>query len=242
MRGLGTIINTVAIIIGGAIGMIIKGGIPERAKSTLIHACGLATLFIGISGSLSKMMTVSEGTIDVSGTILIVVSLAVGSVIGELINIEDKLERFGCWLKTIAHAENDNHFVEGFVTTSLIVCVGAMAVMGSIQDGLTGDYSTLLAKAILDLIIVMIFASSLGLGTVFSAVSVGIYQGLITLLAIFIAPYLSDSMINGLCMVGNVLIFAVGINLLWEKKIKVANMLPSILVPIIYEIIISFFH
>lgn len=242
MRGLGTIINTLAIILGGIVGMFIKGGIPDRAKNTLIQACGLATLFIGISGCLSEMIQLDNGTINISGSILIVCSLAIGSVLGELINIEAKLESFGEKLKKLAHAENDGNFVEGFVTASLIVCIGAMAVMGSIQDGLTGDYSTLLAKSILDLIIIMIFASSLGLGAVFSFVSVGIYQGLITILAIFIAPYLTDAMISGLCMVGNVLIFAVGINLLWEKKVKVANMLPSILIPIIYEIIIGFIH
>ena len=239
MRGLGTIINTLAIIVGGIIGMFIKGGIPERAKNTLIHACGLATLFIGISGTLGEMISINGDTVSMSGTILLVISLAIGSVIGELINIEGKLEIFGQWLKRIAHAEGDGNFVDGFVTASLIVCIGAMAVMGSIEDGLTGDYSTLLTKAILDLIIVMIFASSLGLGAVFSAVSVAVYQGLITVLAIFIAPYLTDAMISGLTLVGNVLIFAVGINLLWEKKIKVANMLPAIFVPVIYEIVLK---
>lgn len=242
MRGLGTIINVIAIILGGSVGKIIKGGIPDRAKNTLIHACGLATLFIGIGGALEQMVTINNSGISVSGTILLVCSLAIGSIIGEAINIEGKLEIFGEKLKKLAHAEGDNMFVEGFVTTSLIVCIGAMAVMGSISDGLTGDYSTLLAKSILDAIIVMIFASSLGLGAIFSFVSVGVYQGLITILAIFIAPYLTDAMISGLCMVGNVLIFAVGINLLWEKKVKVANMLPSIFIPVIYEIIINIIH
>ena len=242
MRGLGTIINTLAIILGGGLGMVIKGGIPERAKTTLIQACGLAVLFIGIGGALEQMISIDGDGIAVSGTILVVCSLAIGSVIGELINIEGKLEIFGEKLKKLAHAEGDNRFVEGFVTASLIVCVGAMAVMGAISDGLTGDYSTLLTKSILDAIIAMIFASSLGLGVVFSSVSILLYQGLITLLAVFIAPYLTDAMISGLCMVGNILIFAVGINLLWEKKIKVANMLPSIFVPVVYEIIMNFFR
>lgn len=239
MRGLGTIINSLAIIIGGGIGLLIKGGIPERVKQTLIQACGLASMFIGISGTISQMVTISDGKINFDGTLMIVCSLAIGAFIGELINIQDKLDIVGEKLKKIAHAENDNKFVEGFVTISLIVCIGAMAVMGSIQDGLSGDYSILLAKSILDAIIAVVFASSLGLGVLFGSVSIFFYQGLITLLAIFIAPYLTDAMVSGLSMVGSVLIFAVGINLLWERKIRVANMLPAILVPIVYEIIIG---
>lgn len=238
MRGLGTIINTLAIIIGGGVGLIIKGGVPEKIKKTLMQACGLASMFIGISGALARMLVISDNdTMSADGTILLVISLSIGALIGELINIEDRLEIVGEKLKKLAHAEKDNSFVEGFVTVSLIVCIGAMAVMGSIQDGLTGDYSTLLAKSILDAIIALVFASTLGLGVVFSSVSILVYQGLITILAIFIAPYLTDGMINGLSMVGSVLIFAVGINLLWEKKIRVANMLPAIFVPVVYEII-----
>ena len=237
MKGLGTIINALAIVVGGGIGLFVKGGIPDRVKTTLMQACGLASIFIGISGTIEQMISYSEGLIHMNGTILIVCSLAIGSLIGELINIEDRLEVIGEKLKKIAHAENDNRFVEGYVTISLIVCIGAMAVMGSIEDGLTGDYSTLLAKSILDCIIALIFASTLGIGVLFGSVSIAVYQGLITVLAIFIAPYLTNSMISGLSMVGSVLIFAVGINLLWSKKIRVANMIPSIFIPILYEII-----
>lgn len=237
MRGLGTIINSLAIILGGGIGLLIKGGIPERVKQTLIQACGLASMFIGISGAISEMISLDDGVISFDGTLMIVCSLAIGAFIGELINIEDRLDIVGEKLKKIAHAENDNKFVEGFVTISLIVCIGAMAVMGSIEDGLSGDYSILLAKSILDAIISVVFASSLGLGVLFGSVSIFVYQGLITLLAIFIAPYLTTEMISGLSMVGSVLIFAVGINLLWEKKIRVANMLPAIFIPVIFELI-----
>jgi len=237
MRGLGTIINVLAIILGGGVGLFIKKGIPDRIKSTLIQSCGLATLFIGIAGALQQMTTVSDGSLNIDGTIMIVCSLAIGSLIGELVDFESRLERVGEKLKKLAHAEHDNKFVEGFVTCSLIVCIGAMAVMGSIEDGISGDFSTLLAKSILDAIIALVFASSLGIGVLFSSISVGVYQGIITLLAIFIAPYMTTEMISGLSMVGSVLIFAVGINLLWEKKIKVANMLPSIFIPVLYEIV-----
>lgn len=241
MKGLGTIINVVAILVGGGIGIFIKGGVPEKVKTTLIQACGLATLFIGISGALEHMLVFSNGTISASGTILLVCSLAIGSFIGELINLEDKLDAAGKKLKRLAHAESDNNFVEGFVTVSLIVCVGAMAVMGSIEDGLSGDFSTLLTKSILDAIIALVFASTLGIGVLFSCITVAVYQGLITVLAIFIAPYMTDAMISGLSMVGNTLIFSVGINLLWPGKIRVANMLPSIFIPVLYELVLMIF-
>lgn len=238
MKGLGTIINVAAVVGGGAIGLLIKGGISEKMKTALIQACGLATLIIGISGALEPMATINEDGISFSGTILLVCSLAIGTLIGQLLDLDGKLETMGNKLRTLAHADGDNTFVEGFVTVSLIVCVGAMAVMGSIEDGLSGDYSTLLTKSILDAIIAMVFASTLGIGVLFSALSVAVYQGLITLLAIFIAPYLTDAMISSLSMVGSTLILGVGINLLWDNKIKVANMLPAIFVPIAYELIL----
>lgn len=236
MKGLGTIINTAAVILGGLLGLLIKGGVPEKIKNILIQACGLATLFIGISGALKEMITVTNNSISVSGTILVVCSLSIGAFIGQLIDIEKHLDNLGEKLKKLAHAENDNQFVDGFVTVSLIICVGAMAIMGSIQDGLTGDYSTLLAKAILDAIIVLVFASSMGLGPIFSAIPIFVYQGGITLLAVFIAPYMSDAMISEMSMVGSVLIFGVGINLIWPKKLHIGNMLPALLVPVIYEL------
>ena len=240
MKGLGTIINVVLVLGGGGIGLLIKGGIPEKVKNILIQACGMSTLFIGIGGALGQMMSVEDGSINVSGTIMIICSLVIGAAIGQLIDIEQKLDNVGEKLKVVAHAQNDSKFVEGFVTVSLIICVGAMAIVGSIEDGLTGNYSTLLAKSILDCIIAMVFASTLGVGALFSAITVGVYQGLITLLAVFIAPLLTDAMISGMSMVGSVLILGVGINLLWDNKIHVGNMLPAIFVPVIYEIIMSF--
>lgn len=242
MRGLGTIINAAAILIGGGLGLIIKKGISEKFKSIWMQACGLASMFIGITGALSNMSVVSDGKVSFEGTILVVCSLAIGAFVGQLIDIETKLDGLGEKLKVMAHAQNDNKFVEGFVTVSLIVCIGAMAVMGSIEDGLSGDYTTLLTKSILDAIIALVFASSLGVGVLFSALSIGVYQGLITLLAVFIAPYLTPAMISGLSMVGSVLIFAVGINLIWDRKIHVGNMVPSIFIPIIYEILKSIFQ
>lgn len=236
MKGLGTIINVAAVIIGSGFGLLIKTGLKKRFQEILMQACGLATIFIGISGALTGMLFIDEtGVISSKNTMLLVCSLVIGGLIGELINIEKRLDHFGEKIKAMVHAQNDNSFVDGFVTASLVICVGAMAIVGSIQDGLTGDYSMLVAKALLDLIIVMVFASSLGVGVMFSALPLGIYQGAITFFAVLISPYLSDVLICDMSCVGSVLIFCVGYNIAFGKKIRVGNLLPAILVPVIYH-------
>lgn len=239
MRGIGTIINVIAVMSGSLLGIFIKGIMKERMQSILMQACGLATMFIGISGTLENMFLVTEGGIRTQGTLLLILSLVIGGFLGEWIDIEDKLDAVGIGLKGIVKSKNDSRFVDGFVTSSLVVCIGAMAVVGSIQDGLTGDYSMLVSKAILDFVITAVFASTMGIGVLFSALPLGIYQGLITLLAVFISPYLTESMISGLSLVGSALIFGVGINLIWEKKLRVGNMIPALLVPIVYEMIMQ---
>ncbi len=235
MKGLGTIINVIAVLIGSGLGLLIKSGLKKRFQDILMQACGLATIFIGISGALTGMLTIDKtGVISTQNTMLVVCSLVIGGLIGELIDIELRLDHFGEKLKAMVKAQNDNSFVDGFVTASLVICVGAMAIVGSIQDGLTGDYSMLAAKALLDLIIVMVFASSLGIGVMFSALPLGIYQGAITLCAVLIAPLLSDTLISNMSCVGSVLIFCVGYNIAFGKKIRVGNLLPAILIPVIY--------
>lgn len=239
MKGLGTIINVIAILAGSSLGILIKGGMQEKLQNILVQACGLATLFIGISGTLQNMLIVTEEGIQTQGTLLLICSLVIGGFVGELIDIEARLDRVGEKIKGMVKSQNDSRFVDGFVTASLVICIGAMAVVGSIQDGLTGDYSMLLSKSILDFIITIVFASTMGIGVMFSAVALGIYQGSITLLAVFIASYMTDSMIASLSLVGSALIFGVGVNLIWDKKIKVGNMLPALLVPVVYELIIQ---
>lgn len=234
---MGTIINVAAVIFGSLLGVVICGGIKEKTQKILVQACGLATLFIGISGALEQMLIMTEEGIQVAGTLLLICALVIGGFVGEWIDIEIRLERVGKWLRKMVKTEKDSRFVDGFVTASLVICIGAMAVVGALQDGLTGDYSMLLAKAVLDFIITLVFASTMGIGVLFSALPLGIYQGTITLLAAFIAPYLTDEMISGLSLVGSVLIFGVGINLLWEKKLKIGNLLPALLVPIVYELL-----
>lgn len=228
MVGLGTIINTLAILLGGILGALFGRFLSESAQETLNKVCGVSTLFIALSGAMEGMLSVENGVIVSGGSMLVVICLALGAVVGEMLNIEGGFERFGEWLKIKSGNAKDPQFVNAFVTASLTVCIGAMAIVGSIQDGLVGDYSILATKAILDLIIIMVMSCSLGRGAVFSAIPVAIFQGSITLLAGFVRPLMTEGALANLSLVGNVLIFCVGVNLLWGKKIKVANLLPSI--------------
>ncbi len=240
MIGLGTLINTAGVIAGGLIGLGLKNGIRKNMQEIMMQACGAATIFIGGAGALSKMLVFQDGKIETQGTMLLIFSLVLGSLLGEWIGIEQKMDLLGEKIKKAVKAENDHLFVEGFVNVSLIICVGAMAIVGSIQDGISGDYSLLVAKAILDLIIVVVFAATYGIGAVFSAVPIFIYQGAITLAAAFLGSFVSEAVINELSFIGSVLIFCVGVNIGFGKKFRVGNMLPALLIPVAYEAIRSF--
>lgn len=237
MIGLGTIINVAAIIIGGLGGLLFGKLLKERFQDTLIKALGVCTMFIGISGTLEKMLTISDGTLSSSGTMMVIVSMAVGAVLGELVDLDGKLEKFGCWLKIKTGNARDNSFVHGFVTTSLTVCIGAMAIVGAINDGIFGDYSILAAKSALDLVLVMIMTASMGKGCIFSAIPVGLLQGSMTILAKLVEPLMTEGALYNLSMVGSMLIFCVGVNLIWERKIKVANMLPALVIAVVWALV-----
>ena len=234
---IGTVINTAAVIAGGLAGLCLKNGLKQKTQDILMQACGVSSIFIGVSGALSKMLVIEEGKITTTGTMLLIFSLVIGSMIGEFLNIEAGMDLVGEKIKKAVRAQNDNLFVEGFVNVSLIICVGAMAIVGSIQDGISGDYSLLAAKAVLDLVIVLIFATTYGVGAVFSAVPIFVYQGSITLLASFLGSFVSETVINDLSFVGSVLIFCVGVNIAFGKKFRVGNMLPALIVPVVYRVI-----
>lgn len=233
MVGLGTIINTVAILAGGLLGGLFGRFLKESTQDALTKVCGVSTLFIAISGAMEGMLTVEGRTVVSGGAMLIIGCLAIGTFLGELLNIEGGFERFGEWLKVKSGNAKDKGFVNAFVTASLTVCIGAMAIVGSIQDGILGDYSILATKAVLDLIIIMVMTCSLGRGAVFSAIPVAVFQGSITALAGLVRPLMTDAALANLSLIGNVLIFCVGINLVWGKKVKVANMLPAIVIAVI---------
>ncbi|MBQ9563789.1 MAG: DUF554 domain-containing protein [Lachnospiraceae bacterium] len=229
MIGLGTIINTAAIVLGGIIGHFTGKLFQPEQQASLNKACGISVMFIAIAGAMQGMLRIDGDTLLSGRSMLVVLCLAIGTVAGELIGIENGFERFGEWLKRKTGNSGDPQFVHAFVTASLTVCIGAMAIVGAIQDGILGDYSTLAVKAVLDFIIVAVMTSTLGKGSAFSAIPVLAFEGSITLLARLVSPVMTDLAISYLSLIGSVLIFCVGVNLVWGKSIRVANMLPAVL-------------
>ena len=236
MIGLGTIVNTAAVVAGGVLGLLLKNGVAKKFEAILMQALGLATVFIGAGGVLKYMLVVENGALSTRGTMLLIFSLVIGCILGQMLDIEAQMEKLGIRLKAAVRIKNDNRFVEGFVTTSLIICVGAMAIVGAMEDGLSGDSSTLIAKAVLDFALVVILASTYGVGAMFSAIPIFVYQGAITVIAAMFGAVISDQLIAELSFVGSALIFCVGVNLVREKTFRVANMLPALLIPIVVEL------
>ncbi len=232
MVGLGTLINAAAIVAGGLIGLFLGKLFKEEQQEALTKACGISVLFIAVSGAMQGMLRVEAGALVSGRSMLVVLCLTIGTVIGELLRIEHGFERFGEWLKQKTGNGKDSRFVHAFVTASLTVCIGAMAIVGSIQDGISGDYSTLAVKSVLDFIIIAVMTSSLGKGSIFSAIPILLFEGGITLLAKLVAPVMTDLAAAYLSMVGSVLIFGVGVNLVWGKTVRVANMLPGVLLAV----------
>lgn len=232
MTGLGTIINCAAIIAGGLAGHLTGKLFRKEQQDSLTMACGISVLFIAIAGAMQGMLRVDGSELLSGKSMLVVLCLAIGTAVGELIGIEKGFERFGEWLKRKTGNEGDKGFVNAFVTASLTVCIGAMAIVGAIQDGISGDYSTLAVKSVLDFIIIAVMTSSLGKGAAFSAIPILLFEGSITLLAALVAPVMTPLATAYLSLIGSVLIFCVGVNLVWGKKVRVANMLPAVLLAI----------
>jgi uncharacterized membrane protein YqgA involved in biofilm formation len=219
---LGTIVNTLAIIVGSLLGIVFRGSIPNKYQVTIMQAISLAVILIGL-----KMAFKTDAIL------LVIFSLVIGSILGEFLRIEERLENLGKRLET-KFAKAGNGIAKGFVVASLVYCVGSMAIVGSMESGLTGNHQTLFAKSALDGLSSIIFASSFGIGVLFSSISVFVYQGVITLTASLMKPFLIPPVINQMSGVGGLLIMAIGFNLLEIKTIKVGNMLPAIFLPLIY--------
>jgi uncharacterized membrane protein YqgA involved in biofilm formation len=226
---MGTIINAVAIIIGGALGLLFRKGFPERIAQTTLKVLGLLTIVIGMNMALQSQEL-----------IMVLVSLVIGAVIGEWIDIEDRLERFGKWLEKKLHFTEGSP-AKGFIYASLLFCVGSMAIVGSITDGLKGDHSILMTKAIMDGIISIPFAASMGIGVLGSAVPVLLYQGGLTLLAWKLQSLFTPSMIRELSSVGGVIVMGIGVNILGLQKIKVGNFIPALILIILLIYLKTFF-
>ncbi len=225
---LGTFINAAAILAGGGIGLILRGGIPSRFSTTVMQTLSLAVMLIGVSSALKTRQI-----------LLVIICMAAGSMLGELMRIEDRLEALGNWFQG-RFAAGGEGFSRGFVTTSLIYCVGALAIVGSLESGLAGDHGTLFAKSLLDGIASIVFASTMGAGVLLSSLSVLVYQGSITLSASLVSRFLTPEVINEMSAVGGLLIAAIGFNMLEVKRIRVGNMLPAIFLPLLYFIAKTF--
>ena len=230
MHGMGTILNVVLIICGSLLGLFIRHRMKENLKETLMMVCGIIILLLGMSGTMQYMLVIVSDSLHTTGPMMMIISMVLGAIIGELIDFDRRITAIGEWLKLKTGNSRDPQFTNAFITASMTVTVGAMGVIGSIQDGLTGDYRTMVVKSILDGIIVMVMASSMGKGALFSFLPVGITQGMITGLAHLAAPLMTPEAIDNLSYVGSILIFCVGINVLWPNKIRVANLLPAIFI------------
>lgn len=224
---LGTLVNFSAIIAGSIVGILLKNGVPEKISNTIMQGLSLCIVFIGISGAIKG-----------SNTLLIIISMVIGGLIGELIDLDNLLQKLGDKIEDKFKGKGIK-ISEGFVTTSLMFCVGSMAIVGSLQSGLEGDHKILFAKSIIDGIASIIFASSLGIGVMLSSLSVLIYQGAITLGAASLKGILIQSVITDMTAVGSLLIIGLGLNMLNITKIKVANLLPAIVIPIVYQFILN---
>ena len=233
MIGFGTLLNGACIVLGGILGTFFGKKVSERYRESLMNACGVSVLFIGIGGAMEKMLSVTENGLASGSTMLLVLSLALGALLGEFINIEHYIEKFGMWLKRKTGSESDAGLVDGFVSASFTVCIGAMAIVGAVNDGISGDYTILAAKSLLDAIVILIMTASMGKGCIFSAIPVVLLQGTVTLHARLSSVLLTDGAIFNLSLVGSVLVFCVGLNLVWGKKIRVANFLPAMILAVV---------
>jgi uncharacterized membrane protein YqgA involved in biofilm formation len=225
----GTVVNAMSIIAGSLIGLLFRGSISEKYNRTMMQAIGLAVVLIGVKTALKT-----------DALLVVILSLAIGGILGELLRIEDRLEQLGNRIGNRL-SKDSKGISQGFVSASLLYCVGAMAIVGSLESGLSGNHQTLYAKSILDGISSIFFASTLGIGVIFSAASVFAYQGLITLTAAFLGQFLLPDVVSQMSAIGGLLIFAIGIGLLEIKKIKVGNILPSIFIPLIYQALKHFY-
>ncbi len=242
ITGIGTIVNILTVVVGSLLGIFFKKLINDNLREGIMSALGLAVFSIGISGVVTNSIFVSGNTLSSEFTLMMILSMAIGTLLGTLINIEKRLDDLGIFFQEkFAKNSSDSTFAQGFVSASLLFCVGSMAVVGSLNDGISHDPNILYAKSILDGIMAMVFASTLGIGTMLSALSLFVYQGSITLLAAIVAPFLTNTVVCQMSFIGNLLIMAIGLNFVYKPKFKVGNMLPAIFIPFVYYIIRTVF-
>ena len=233
MPGVGTLIDMSGIIAGGATALAFGRLFSDQMKNMMMTVCGLSVFVIGITGIMQGMLTVSGGTISVNGTIPLLISLVIGTVIGEAFGIETGINRLGVLLQKQVRQDDGAGFADGFVKASMVVGIGAMAVMGPITEGLYGDHSMLVAKAAVDFVIIMVLTIPYGKGCLFASLPVGILQGSLTLIACQAKALLTDAALASLTTTGSIMIMCLGINLICNKEIRVANMLPMVVIGVV---------
>ena len=236
----GTIVNALTIIVGGLLGLAFKKGLPKSVEENIPNFVGTGVVIIGLNGILTSMLSVNPetGRISSSGELVLVLSLAIGGIVGELLRIDDRINAGGLAIERKFGAEG---FAKGFVSGSMLFCIGAMAIVGALADGLSGDSSTLFVKAILDGITSIVFAATLGYGVLFSSIPILIYQGSISLCAGLLSGVLVGALLDQICMVGYCIVFLIGTNMLGATKVKTSNLLPAMLGPVLYNLIVSAF-
>lgn len=228
---IGTLINVAAILVGTGLGLLLRRGIPARLRDTVMQGLGLCVILIGLSGAIKT-----------TDTMCVILSIVIGGLVGSAVNIEKRLDQLGGLAeKKFSRPGEGGGFSKAFVTSSLVYCVGAMAIVGAMDSGLRGNHATLIAKSALDGISAIFFASAMGPGVALSALAVLVYQGLIALLSTWIAPLLTDAIINEMSAVGGLLIVGIGLNMIYDKHISVGNLLPAIFVPMAYLPIVALF-
>ena len=232
----GTIINSVAIFAAGFAGCIIKKALPERIEKAVMDMVGISVVLIALMGFFSTALTIENGSVKSNGEIMMLVCLAAGIAIGELLRIDDRLNSAG---RIIEEKAGVDGFAKGFVNASLLFCVGAMAIFGALKDGISGDSSVLIVKSMIDAIAAFILSTSLGVGVAFAGVSVFVYQGAIAMMASYIQPFVTDIMLMNICTVGYAIVLVIGTNMLGMTKIKLANTLPAILLAVVYTFVFA---
>ena len=233
MPGVGTLIDMSGIIAGGATALAFGRLFSEQMKNMMMTVCGISVFVIGITGIMQGMLTVSGGEVSVNGSIPLLISLVAGAVIGEALGIEKGINRLGMLLQKQVRQDDGEGFADGFVKASMVVGIGAMAVMGPIMEGLYGDHSMLIAKALFDFVIIMVLTVPYGKGCLFASLPVGVLQGSLTLIACQAKAFLTEAALASLTTTGSIMILCLGINLIWDKEIRVANMLPMVLIGVV---------
>jgi len=225
------VVNAIVVVLGGLLGLVFGGRLKEKHTRTIVMALGICTMVIGITSAIRT-----------SNILIVIICLVIGTILGELLKIEHRLDSLGDWLKSKVAKNGGGRFTEGFVTASLLFCVGSMAIMGSFDAGLRGDYNTIFAKSALDCVMAVTFAATMGVGVLFSGATVLLYQGALTLLAGVVEPYLSAQVVVEMSAVGGVMLIGTGMNIigLTEERIKVGNMLPAMVLPVLWFAIANF--